>query len=238
MSDRRDYPDDRGPRRPRGWDEDEPTPRRYRRRRWPFWLSLTLNVVLVAFIVAAAIRLRDMRDNFAGFGAGLRPQEIVRMLPPDARDEARAILRDDMKTMEPLMREAAEARRDAFRLMGAEPFDGTAFTAALDRIRKADAAIGDQTADAVGRIVLSLSATDRKVLQIELEKRARRGGRDRGHDRDGRGPDDGERGPPPPEPPAPPAPPEQPLPPDAGPPVPPVPPPAEPAPPAPPAAPQ
>ncbi len=184
-------------------DSIQPPVRRH--RRWPLWLSLALNVLLIAFIVAGAIRLREWRDRGSDFGPGLRPQEIVRMLPPDARPAASEILRRELGDSRAQVRASREARAEVYRLLGATPFDADAFRAAVERMRASDAAIGDRAAGAIVSIVASLNDVDRKVLQLEIEKRMRRGsGRGRGDRHD---PPESPRGEDPAELPAEPAPP-------------------------------
>lgn len=151
-----------------------------RPRRWPLYLSLFLNVVLIAFIVAAGWKIRQARETFGGLGPWM-PNQIEKVLPRDAAEKVRKIRLSHAAEFRPLF-EAVRTSREAVRKqLDAEPFDPQALKAALVTMREADSAITDATVDVIVEIAAALTPAERALVR-EKARDFKRGPR-----REGRG---------------------------------------------------
>lgn len=157
-----------------------------RTRRWPLYVSLFLNVVLIAFIVAAGWKFRQAREAFGGIGPWM-PNQIEKVLPREAAEKVRKIRMSHAGEFRPLF-EAVRTSREAVRKqIDAEPFDAVALKAALVQMRAADNAVADATLDVIVEIAAALTPAERALVREKAKDFKR-------------GPRRGERaGPPPPD---------------------------------------
>lgn len=149
-----------------------------RRGRWPFYLSLFLNIVLVTVIVLGAWRVMQWRDGPIGMGMGLwMPRQVEHALPEGARQKVKAIREahaDEFKTLFGGVREAREGIRTA---IDAEPFSAEALRSALAEMRRADNALADTTSKMVVEIASVLTPEERKQVRDAFRENMRKGRR-------------------------------------------------------------
>jgi uncharacterized membrane protein len=111
-------------------------------RTFPWRTLLFVSVAFNLLIIGAAA---------GAFGAGIRlerqtaasarlpaPREFMAALPPETRMKVREELLRTWVQIRPLRQQAAQARRDAFDAVAAEPFDAARARAAFARVRAAD----------------------------------------------------------------------------------------------------
>lgn len=153
-----------------------------RPRRWPLYASLFLNVLLITVLAIGAWRINQARDAW-GAGRAWLPNQIEKVLPPDAAAKVRKIKQSHAAEFRPLFRASREAREAVRRQLAVEPFDGPALREALATMQGADAAIAAATADVVVEIAGALSPAERALVREKArdmrDKPDRRSGRDR-----------------------------------------------------------
>jgi len=110
--------------------------------RWKILLivSVVLNLFLAGAVVGGLfVGTRTLRDRIElRRPDGQRMVMAFQALPPDRRSALRDIMRAQALDAAPDMRAAAEARREAGRLIAAEPYDAKAVDAALQRSLEAE----------------------------------------------------------------------------------------------------
>lgn len=203
-----------------------------RPRRWPFYASLFVNVVLITVLAVGAWRIHNFRNAMTagGMGGFWMPRQIEQALPEGPREKVRKIRESYTPKLKPLFETSSTARNAVRDAVDAEPFDADKLRAALKQMREADAAVAEATGEMVIEIATSLTPEERgRVRQAMRDQRPRRGGRGQGGPAWPGGPGEpgGPMPPPPPGPnpgdgplPLPPPPGEEPPPPDDGPPPP------------------
>jgi uncharacterized membrane protein len=110
------------------------------------WIALFASLAFNVFALGAFVGVRlaeahaPIREGEPAASArGRNPlAEAVRALPPEAQTAWRAQNRTFMESAGPEIRESRRLTREALRGLGAEPFDPTAATAALQRARDAE----------------------------------------------------------------------------------------------------
>lgn len=163
-------------------------------RRWPLYVSLFLNVVLITVLVVGAWRIHQVREGFGGPAlGGWLPRQVERVLPAEAAARVRAIREARADEVRALFRTARAARDDVRQAFNAEPLDAAALTAALTAMREADGALSAATAGMIVEIAATLSPAERQLVRENAREFRKRPGR--GPGREGRG----ERRPPPPD---------------------------------------
>jgi uncharacterized membrane protein len=162
-----------------------------RRNRWPFYLSLFLNVVLLTAIVLGAWRVMQWRDVPMGMGPWM-PRQVERALPEGAREKVKAIREAHAGEFKPLFDGVRQAREGIRNALDAEPFSADALRTALAGMRRADEAVAEATADVIVEIASALTPEERKQVREAFREKMK----DRRKDR--RGPDDELMPPPPP----------------------------------------
>ena len=165
-----------------------------RRRRWVGWalaVSLCLNIALLG--AAGGALLRHGPPGPPPGGGALDPwtlRKVIRMLPEEERDAARALFRDRRPEFEALGPQRREARQAAAAALEATPFDPAALEAALQASRDAERA----GRDVIDRVFVSfaagLSEEMRATLAAEMRRKRRPPphpghGPGRDHDHDG-----------------------------------------------------
>lgn len=157
-------------------------------RRWPLYVSLFLNVVLITVLALGAWKVHQVRRAFDdGPMGGWMPRQIERVLPAETAAKVKAIREahaDKVRELWKAARAARAAMRDA---LDADPLDVAALKAAVTAARDADAALATETGAIVVEMAENLTAAERMLVREkvkDLRERPRR--RDRG---------DGPRGP-------------------------------------------
>lgn len=186
---------------------DTPTPAPGKPRRWPLYVSLFLNVVLVTVLAFGAWRIHQFRETFGAEALGpWMPRQVERVLPPQARDKVVAIRKAHADAFRPLFEKARAARREVRQALEAEPFVPGRLGDALRTMREADSAVAEATAGIIVEIATVLTPEERAMVRKAMrERRGPRG--DRGPGGPGGLPDEQPDGPPPGPPPAEPPPP-------------------------------
>ena len=201
-------------------------------RRWPLYVSLFLNVVLITVLALGAWKVNQVRRAFEDgpMGAWL-PRQIERVLPSETAAKVRKIREAHADKVKELWKAAREARTEMRTALDADPLDSAKLRAAVTAMRDADAALATETGAIIVEMAENLTAAERMLVREkvkDLRKQPRRGkaGKDdhdggpgpRGEHRDGSppGPPPGEEGmPPPPDGPPPGEGPDEPPPPPA-----------------------
>ena len=148
-------------------------------------LSIALNVFALAGGSALAIlqhRSEARLDEMKRPGRDSPMQEIVRNLDPEAREQARAAMRDAATAARPDFEAARTARRQAIQLSQSEAFDAEAVTVLLATSRDAEQRGRAILEEGAVRTLSSLNPEDRKAMSVLLN---RRGGPVRTTKRDG-----------------------------------------------------
>ncbi|MCC6919929.1 MAG: periplasmic heavy metal sensor [Alphaproteobacteria bacterium] len=176
---------------------DTATPAARPSRRWPLYLSLFLNVVLLTALGFFVARVMEWRDGPMGMGPWM-PGQVENALPEDARAKVREIRKAHADELKPLFDNVRTAREGIRTAMDAEPFSADGLSAALAAMRRADQAVAEVTAKVIVEMASALTPDERRQVRDNFRDRMkeRRHGKDRGGDRDCPGPGDG---PPPPD---------------------------------------
>ncbi len=154
--------------------------------RGPRWIwillvvSLAGNLLLIGLIAGAAWFRHSSGGSFA---SSSNPFGFIRSLPKERREVLRAASRDDIAGLRPLWKAVREARREANRLLTAEPFDGAAFLAAQRRVVDSEHAARSASAQVLSEAAAKLTPDERRRMSRWHDRgRGGRGGRD-GDDR-------------------------------------------------------
>lgn len=188
---------------------DTPTPAPGKPRRWPLYVSLFLNVVLVTVLAFGAWRIHQFRETFGAEALGpWMPRQVERVLPPQARDKVVAIRKAHADAFRPLFEKARAARREVRQALEAEPFVPGRLGDALRTMREADSAVAEATAGMIVEIATVLTPEERAMVRKAMrERRGPRGDFGPGEPGGpGAPPQEPPAGPPPAEPPPPPPP--------------------------------
>ena len=163
-------------------------------------VSLALNLFLIGSMVGVLVvglRIFGERAEVSG-GRGGDLNAAFQALPEARRQALREIMRNQAIDAAPDLRAAAAARREATQLMGTEPYDSAAVSAALTRAREADGRARARIDATLATRLAELSPQERTLFARVMMRGpgGRRGG-------PGGRPDGGRRGdgPPPPPPP-------------------------------------
>ncbi len=167
-------------------------------RRWPLYLSLFLNVVLLTALAFFVARVMEWRDGPMGMGPWM-PGQVENALPEDARAKVREIRKAHADELKPLFDGVRVAREGIRKAMDAEPFSAEGLSGALAEMRRADQAVAEVTAKVIVEMASALTPEERRQVRDNFRERMkeRRHGKDRGGDKDCPGPDG--LPPPPPE---------------------------------------
>ncbi len=174
-------------------------------RRWPLYVSLFLNVVLITVIVLGMWRIHQFRRDFEGGPmGGWLPGQIERVLPSETAAKVKAIREAHADKVRQLWKAAREARAAMRQALDADPLDVAALKAAVTATRDADAALATETGAIIVEMAENLTATERMLVREkikDLRKQPRRSKPGKDGRMDGPGPG-GEHpdGPPPPPP--------------------------------------
>jgi uncharacterized membrane protein len=186
-------------------------------RRWPFYASLFLNVVLITVLALGAWKIGQFRRAFEdGPMGGWLPRQIERVLPNETAAKVKKIREAHADKVRELWKAARDARGAMRSALDADPLDAAALKAAVTATRDADAALATETGAIIVEMAENLTAAERmlvreKIKDLRKQPRPGKPGRE-GRDRDGPppgGPDGlpddepeaGKRGAPPPPPP-------------------------------------
>lgn len=170
-------------------------------RRWPFYVSLFINGVLIAALAFGLWQMWHFREMMRSTGGppGLwMPRQIERLLPEESRKKVEAIRTKHKDEFKPLFAASRTARDNLFKAFDAEPFDAAQMQAALTAVRQADSAIAEATGQVMLEIATSLTPEERKLVRDAAPKRGDRGKNLGGPDGPGGPPDNGDVPPPPP----------------------------------------
>lgn len=185
---------------------DIPTSQARKPHRWPLYVSLFVNVVLITVLAITAWRIHQVRQTFAADGIGpWMPRQVERVLPAEARAKVARIREAHSGEFRPLFENARESRKAVRQALAQEPFEADRLSAALRAMREADAAIAVATAGVIVEIATVLTPEERKLVRKSIRERrdGPRGDRDPGGPprdapRPGEGPPPGAEEPPPP----------------------------------------
>lgn len=160
--------------------ERQPVSPRERRLGFVLILSLALNL-LVLGAVAGVLTGWSWRGAphrvSSGSSEDYGLMAFTKQLPSDRRKEVRKTIKEERVTLRPLFIEVDDNRRDAARLLTAEPFDRGAFEAALDRLAESENKLKRSALGIVLKTSDTLSAEERRKLGEWWEKKMSRYGR-------------------------------------------------------------
>lgn len=168
-------------------------------------IALAVSLVLNLFLIGAAVGVAVVGSRVLGERAEVRrPAQAQRVfaafqvLPPERRAALREIMRAQALSAAPDLRAAAEARREASRLIAAPQYDVKAVTAALAQAREAEGRARARIDATLAARLAELTPQERTTFARVLTRGPGRRGRGPG------GPPEGEVAPGGPRPPAPP----------------------------------
>lgn len=155
-----------------------PGPRPRRKRRWKtlaLILSVALNLFIIAFILGQATRgyLDDGRRPFDRGALRVDWTHMVESLPPEARDQARAILREGSDQMRDMIRNLQRARETAAQAALADPYDEEAARAAFAEVRRRTAEVQQLIQEGLLRLAADLTPQERRRMFESLPPPAR-----------------------------------------------------------------
>lgn len=147
-------------------------------------LLFALNLFLGGFLIARMMR----PDPFSIFPK-LPIHKLMRDLPPESRQKAKAIMAERRPALHKAFRSMKEAQDRLQREMRAEQINRAELTAAFDDLRRARADIEASLQDAFVEVIMILPAKERRELSMRWY-RPRNGGdrpmeRREGHERRG-----------------------------------------------------
>ena len=130
-------------------------------------IALLASAAVNVFLIGAAVGLLATNALSPG-GPGAPPPNPLRVaadqLNPTDRDALLLLMQDQVQANGPVLLDARKARREARRLMQAQPFDRAATAAALARARADDRQVRGQLEEAVVDFAAKLSPQERAVL--------------------------------------------------------------------------
>ena len=135
------------------------------------WIVLLLASVLANGVLAGVLIQRTggpdapisaAPESFNPAGR-FHPRDFLSALPKERQGEAREALRAGLREAAPLRRAARRARRNAIRLLAAEPFDPEAAARALADTRAARAAVDAHAEAVILSIVADLPEAERRA---------------------------------------------------------------------------
>jgi len=138
--------------------------------RWMWWtlaLSVTINMVIIGFVIGAAWR-------WHAFDGPRRFDRFAEQLPPAKREPMLNAMRETREALRPLRRMRRAARRALGEVMRAERFDRTAYEAASETYLEAVAALRRAELAALPRLAEQLDMQERRAL-IRMLRRHRHG---------------------------------------------------------------
>ena len=135
------------------------------------WLSLALNVLVIAAVASAVFFGSDRRERAIGpRGGPPELQAFSRALDAPRREALRERLRAD-----PVIRQGrqriGESRRAVIAALRTEPFDAAALRAALDVQRGVQADLAARGLDGLVDVIESLTPAERAAFVAALEER-------------------------------------------------------------------
>jgi uncharacterized membrane protein len=143
-----------------------------RRRRWPFILSLCLNVALIGFIAMVGWRVTHLDRAVGSAGGPLAPRHLMREYPA-SRDAINHVIGAHTAKVLALREDSRQARVAALHALTAPNYSAQNLQAALARIATADAALEAEALAMGGDSIATLSTADRQSLAARVKRRAR-----------------------------------------------------------------
>jgi uncharacterized membrane protein len=98
-----------------------------------FWVVVAASLLVNAVVLGVFLRAGEMRGIINGGGGGFAN------LPPEVKQEFRAVLRENRGALQGPLRDLGQARRAMFDAAAARPYDRAAVQAAMERVRTASA---------------------------------------------------------------------------------------------------
>lgn len=150
------------------------TPKR-RAPRWMKWtlgVSLALNLVLIGLLIGAGIRHHVLGE--AGFGGPRTIFHILRELPSEKRDQARAMVKERRADISAARRLRAEARGALGDAIAADPYDAAAVSAAFETLRTREYEMRSLSHSVVTEILADIEAEERRELGERLQPKKKR----------------------------------------------------------------
>lgn len=184
-------------------------PQKQKPRIW-LWVSVTLNVILIALLIGGLLRGHKVREHVRqamsppGYSEPMGPDQRVgpgarqglvgerfarwmKDLPPETRQKVRRQLLDGAKRAKPLLDEARAARKEATALVRRGDGSPEALDAAFAKVRAADSAVQAHMQKTTLSVLVDLPP--------EVRERAVEGLFEAWSMRGGRGPNRGDEGP-------------------------------------------
>ena len=142
-----------------------------RRHNWLLIVSLCLNVVLVALIATAIVRIAH-RPMPIGGGGVLAPRSIMAALP-GASGPIQKVIDAHAAKIRALRMASVQARRAAFRELSAPDYSPQKLAAALEAVRAADSALEAESIAMMRDSLNTLSPADRQTMVERVRARNR-----------------------------------------------------------------
>jgi len=143
-------------------DPTTPTARKAPRWMWAALItSLAVNLLVVGVVIGAGFA-RPFHGGPAGWSLGFNLVRYSMGRSAEAKAETRRILAAERPRMQPLRREAREARRAVGEALAANPFDAARFREAQARVLDIERRLGEQSLDGLVAIASQLTAEQRR----------------------------------------------------------------------------
>jgi len=159
-------------------------------RKAPRWMwaaliaSLAVNLLVVGVVVGAGFA-RPFHGGPASWSLGFNLVRYAMHRSPEMKAETRRILATERPRMQPLRREAREARQAAGEALAANPFDPARFREAQGRVYDVERRLGELSLDGLVAIASQLTAEQRK--EFVDSRQMRRSFRRQGEEAPGNG---------------------------------------------------
>lgn len=147
-----------------------PAPRRG--RRIFLILSLCLNVFLVAAILVGVMRAVHRHNDPMTAGGPFSPYALLHEVAREDRPKIQAVIDRHKATVRTLRDQAVAARVASFEVFAAPDYTPAKFTAALEKVRAADAAVGKEVTDSIAESAAQLTPAERKTLADRARRHA------------------------------------------------------------------
>jgi uncharacterized membrane protein len=148
-----------------------PPPAPRPRRNWLLIVSLCLNIVLIPVIGAVVVRATH-RDVQIGSGGVLAPRSLIAAFPNEGSKIQKVIDAHTPKVRE-LRRAAVQARREAWRVLGAPDYTADKMAKALDGVHAADTALEGESLAMMNDSLAVLTPDERAAAVEKIRKRNR-----------------------------------------------------------------
>lgn len=146
------------------------------KRRFPFWLTLSVlgNLILLGLVAGIFLKAPPQRDHRPGGGPGMPGIELSQ----EDREAVRDLLRESFQKGRPQIEAGRQAERRFVAVLTADPYDEAAVRQALSELRDADRlardAVANNMLEGLGEMSPEQRALVAKLMSNNLDQRSKR----------------------------------------------------------------